>query len=64
MAKKKPSKKTIIKAITEKEGNVSAAARKLNMNRCTLITWINKDEELKQVVEDERETIVDEIKMY
>lgn len=40
-------------------GNVSHAAQSLGVARNTLYSYINKSESLRQILEDERESIVD-----
>lgn len=49
----------IIEAIQKSGGNVAAAARALNWNRSALSKRITATPGLREILEDERETVVD-----
>jgi hypothetical protein len=51
--------KTIEKAIKDKRGNVSAAAKALGLSRVSLYERINKSELLQRTLEEARETMID-----
>lgn len=52
-------KKAVIDALQKMQGNVSAAARALGVARITLHRRINEDEELQSIVDDARQSMVD-----
>lgn len=52
-------KKAVIDALQRMQGNVSAAARALGVARITLHRRINADPDLQAVVEDARQSMVD-----
>lgn len=61
MANRTPKKKidAIPQLIPELRGNVSAIARRLKIQRHTLYDLINADDNLKQLLADERERMLD-----
>jgi hypothetical protein len=56
---KKPSKEAIKNAIEQAHGLIKPAATSLGVTRKTLYVWINDDEELKDLVMQERESLID-----
>ena len=65
MAKKKPASRkltvrVVTEALTKSFGNVSAAARSLNVSRTAIYHYINSRPELWEQVLAQRETVADE----
>jgi hypothetical protein len=56
---KHPGDEVVAKKIREARGNVTAAARALNVTRSSVYNWIRSSEMLQQVVQDERESFLD-----
>jgi transposase-like protein len=48
-------KSKIIEAIYQKRGVIEQAAKALGCNPCSIYNWMNKDEEIKQSVDEARE---------
>lgn len=49
----------VASALTETNGNISAVARRFNVQRASVQEFISKRETLKKVLEDSRETRID-----
>lgn len=66
-AKKKPAKKSsarikpdrIAAALQTARGNISAAAASIGVSRNVIYQHVNKNEELQQVLNDSRESLID-----
>jgi hypothetical protein len=56
---KKPSNKKIIEVLQKTGGLLKPAAQKLNVDRRTVYVWIENSPELKQAMNDIRESMVD-----
>jgi len=56
---KRLHKPAIIKAIRNSYGNITIIAERLGCERMTIYNWLQKDEEIAQMIKDEREKIVD-----
>lgn len=54
-------KSEIIKAIRRASGNLTVAARALGCSRSTIYNRMGKDEEIKEVYEEQRETTLDAV---
>ena len=52
-------KKTVIEALKKTNANISIAAKALGVDRSSLYDFINKHSDIKQLVTDERESLVD-----
>ncbi len=52
-------KKAVIEALKKTNANISIAAKALGVNRSSLYDFVNKHDDLKQLVTDERESLVD-----
>jgi len=57
--KKKATKEQIAAALSASAGNVALAARSLGVGRSTLFHRIKASASLREIVEDERESLVD-----
>ena len=53
-------KKDLVEAIQKYNGNISAVARAFKVNRSTIYSDIEKRPELKELIQDERETMLDD----
>lgn len=56
---RKPSKKKLIEAIVKYDGIIVDIAKTFKVHRRTVYNWINADEDLKQLVEDGKNELVD-----
>jgi transposase len=52
-------KKAVIEALKKTNANISLAAKALGVARSSLYDFVNKHNDLKQLVTDERESLVD-----
>jgi len=52
-------KKAVIEALKKTNANISIAAKALGVNRSSLYDFVNKHDDLKQLVTDERESLID-----
>ncbi len=55
----KLAKKTVTEALKKTNANISLAAKSLGVARSSLYDFVNKHDDLKQLVADERESLVD-----
>ncbi len=56
---KRPDNNAIVEVVLGTAGNLTNAAKKLNVPRTTLTSWISRDEELKVAVDDANEVLLD-----
>jgi len=52
-------KKAVIEALKKTNANISIAAKALGVNRSSLYDFVNKHPDLKEIISDERESLVD-----
>ena len=55
----KLTKKTVTEALKKTNANISLAAKSLGVARSSLYDFVNKHDDLKQLITDERESLVD-----
>jgi len=56
---KRPSNDKIKKLLETKMGNVTDVSKAIKINRATFYKWLNADEKLKEIVEDQKEANID-----
>lgn len=49
----------ITELLKAKAGNVTAVCQALNINRTTFYRWLEKDKELKRIVDEQQESLID-----
>lgn len=54
-------KQDLITAIQKYNGNISAIARSFDVTRAAIYDYIEKRPELKELIQQERETIIDDV---
>jgi hypothetical protein len=59
MRSKRPTNEELIPILRECRGNMSACARQLKVHRNTVFDWVNSDEELRAVCDEETEVFKD-----
>ena len=52
-------KKTVAEALKKTNANISLAAKSLGVDRSSLYDFVNKHDDIKQLITDERESLVD-----
>ncbi len=58
--KKIPSRDALVEALREFDGNMAAAGRKFHCHRAYISTLVNDDLELRELVNELKETFIDE----
>jgi hypothetical protein len=49
----------ITELLKAKAGNITAVCQALNINRTTFYRWLEKDKELKRIVDEQQESLID-----